>query len=68
MKRLAFAALTAFVGVLILTLVASTSRIDTRMTVGRHAGLAASNSGICPSGYRSQWHWWYPHWTCEESF
>jgi hypothetical protein len=31
-KRLAFAALTAFVGVLTITLVASTSRLNTTMT------------------------------------
>jgi hypothetical protein len=58
-KRLAAAALTAFVGVLALTLIASTNRLNTNPT--------ASHYHICPSGYRSVWHWVYPHWTCEES-
>lgn len=54
MKRLAFAALCAFVGVLILTLVASTSRINTRMTVS----AAPHTVDRChPTQHGACWFW-----------
>ncbi|HUH71498.1 MAG TPA: hypothetical protein VLZ05_23015 [Mycobacterium sp.] len=66
MKRLAFAALCAFVGVMGILCLTSTNRITPPGL--QHTRFAAAHSGICPTGWRFQWHWWFPHGTCEEQF